>query len=183
MNNEVISKAEAARRWGVSKAAITKYVHKGMPVLSDGKLDWAVASKWRKMYCGFEPIAPKMAREEARARREKPVNEGADDDVTLANQVGRWDALRALVGPAAMARTMKVLLELGFTPKHAVQAAFWFYMSPAECIDITEEDLNGPGEIFEPDWKTLLPAGKPFNVEQAMERVEAAMAELFSVIP
>jgi hypothetical protein len=47
---EVISKAEAARRWGVSKAAVTKYVAKGMPVREDGRLDWPAVDHFRRSY-------------------------------------------------------------------------------------------------------------------------------------
>ena len=47
---EIISKAEASRRWGVSKAAVTKYVAKGMPVRADGRLDWPEVDIFRKSY-------------------------------------------------------------------------------------------------------------------------------------
>ena len=48
MKKDVITKAEASRRWGVSKPMVTRYLHLGLPELPDGKLDWAVATLWRK---------------------------------------------------------------------------------------------------------------------------------------
>lgn len=78
-----------------------------------------------------------------------------------------------------MERTVKVLRKLGFTPKHALQAAYWFYLSPAECDDTNERDLDGPGAIFEPDWNTMLPADKPLDVERVTVCIEMAATELF----
>jgi hypothetical protein len=45
---EQISKSEAARRWQVSPAAVTKYVRSGMPVRNDGKLDWEIVKQWHR---------------------------------------------------------------------------------------------------------------------------------------
>jgi hypothetical protein len=44
---EIVTKAEAARRWGVSRTAVSKYVAKGMPVRSDGCLDWPLVDVFR----------------------------------------------------------------------------------------------------------------------------------------
>ena len=177
---EIISKCEAAKRWKLSKSAVSKYCLLGMPVRSDGRLDWPAVDEWRSRYVGFEPTAPVMAREAAKAQRGKAVNRSGDETVEEARQRGRWEMHQALIGPAAMERTVKVLLKLGFTPKHALQAAFWFYLSPSECDDVTERDLDGQGEIFEPDWLTMLPTGKPLDVERVTVAVELAMTKLFN---
>jgi hypothetical protein len=179
--NEVISKSEAARRWKVSKAAVTKYVHAGLPERSDGRLDWPLVDSWRTQHVGEEPTSPRLAREGAKPHREIPIGQtAADQALEVAGQAGRWAVHQALVGPAALERTLKVLLRLGFTPNHAFQAAYWSYLSPIYCDAMTERDLNGPGEIQEPDWKATLPAGKLFDMERAAGRVEVAMTELFS---
>jgi len=43
---ESITKADLARRLGVSKTAVTKLVTKGLPVLSDGRLDLVDSVNW-----------------------------------------------------------------------------------------------------------------------------------------
>lgn len=48
---EWISRAEAARRLGVSPMAITKFCHRGMPHrVSDGKVCWPDAIYWSDFY-------------------------------------------------------------------------------------------------------------------------------------
>jgi hypothetical protein len=47
---EKITKSEAASRWNISAATVSKYMKKGMPVRPDGLLDWAAVSKWRERY-------------------------------------------------------------------------------------------------------------------------------------
>jgi hypothetical protein len=47
VKNEIVAKSEAAKRWGVVPAAVTKYIGKGLPVRADGKLDWPAADAWR----------------------------------------------------------------------------------------------------------------------------------------
>ena len=42
----VISKAELSRQLGVSRAAVTGYVRRGLPVNTDGKLNSAAALAW-----------------------------------------------------------------------------------------------------------------------------------------
>ena len=172
-SNETISKAEAARRWGLSKAAVTKYVHKGMPVRDDGRLDWWGVDSWRKRYVGEEPSSPRFARTQAKPNRVTPRAPGPEEQATEdARQIGRWEVHRALTGPAAMERTIKVLLRLGLTPKHAFYAAFWLYLSLSESDDSTELDFSGPGAILEPDWKKLFPRGaEHFDFDEMGERV------------
>ena len=45
---EIVSKSEAARKWQVTPTAVGKYVRAGMPVRNDGRLDFAIADKWRR---------------------------------------------------------------------------------------------------------------------------------------
>jgi hypothetical protein len=47
---EIITKAEAARRWGISAQAVSNYPSKGMPVRADGRLEWPAVDEWRKHY-------------------------------------------------------------------------------------------------------------------------------------
>jgi hypothetical protein len=87
-----------------------------------------------------------------------------------ARQQGRWEIHQAVVGPAAMERTLKVLLKLGLSKKHAFYAAYWIYMSPIYA-DMSERDMDGPGSIEEPDWtKLLLTDKKQFDFEEMGNR-------------
>ena len=48
---EIITKAELARRLGISKARISQLAKRGLPVRDDGKLDLTVALNWIGTYC------------------------------------------------------------------------------------------------------------------------------------
>jgi hypothetical protein len=185
-STEVVSKAEAARRWNLSKSAISKYCAKGMPVRDDGRLDWPVVASWRTRYVGFEPLSPKAARE-AKAQRATPVEQTAEAEaLEEARQEGRWAMLYALAGPEATERALKVMLRLGFTPKHALQGALWAYFAIVYA-NPNERDCAGPGGgipeggLPEPDWEKLLPATKRrLDPDAIGEHVCEVADELFS---
>jgi len=46
MASDKITKADLAREMKVSPACVTKWCHKGLPVLADGRLDRTVALQW-----------------------------------------------------------------------------------------------------------------------------------------
>lgn len=74
-DSEVISKSEAARRWSISPPAVAKYVSKGMPVRTDGRLDWSAVDAWRRGYNVPERSGSHKARERSRAAEPiAPVN-------------------------------------------------------------------------------------------------------------
>jgi hypothetical protein len=50
----IISKSEAARRWGLTPSAVTAYVSRGLPVRADGRIDWSVAAEWRRQFVAPE---------------------------------------------------------------------------------------------------------------------------------
>jgi hypothetical protein len=73
------------------------------------------------------------------------------------------------------------LLELGLSKKHTFVCAYWLYLSIAYCDDATVLDTDGAGEIQEPDWAKLLPAGKQqIDFEDLGERLSMAFAEIFN---
>lgn len=176
-SNEIVTKAEAARRWGLSKAAVTKYAHQGLPTRSDGKLNWPDVDRWRQRFVGCEPLAPAMAREAAKA-----VNQNAEEQaVETAMQAGRWAIVQALGNQAATARTIKVLIALGLSKRHAFYAAYWNYLGCTYADDITELDMDGAGRIDEPDWQKLFPDDKQkIDFEDLGDRLNSAFGEIFN---
>src|ERR1035437_1008267 len=169
--DEIITKAEAARRWGVSKSAVSKYVHAGVPVRDDGGLDWPDVDSWRKRYVGEDPPGPRAARE-AKAQRAAPIEQISEDEALEdARQKGRWEICQALLGPAATERTLTILHRLGFSKKHAFYVAFWNYIAPVFSTDVRERDLDELGSIQEPDWEKVLLGGQAVNWESESERI------------
>ena len=45
---EIVRKGEAAKRWNIDAAMISRYATRGMPVRADGKLDWEAVDQWRR---------------------------------------------------------------------------------------------------------------------------------------
>jgi hypothetical protein len=108
-NPEVVTKSEAARRWGVSPPAVAKYAAKGLPVRPDGKLDWSTADAWRRGYNVPEHSGSHKARK--RAREAEPITladqqsqEFADGAAWMALQLctSARTTLPAFVSSAAM---------------------------------------------------------------------------------
>jgi hypothetical protein len=109
---EIISKAEASRRWGVSKAAVTKYVAKGMPVRADGRLDWPGVDIFRRSFnvpersgnfasrAAREPetAAPSATAAPALAKPSQPEDNGQTDKSTRAEASRQleWQRVRSL---------------------------------------------------------------------------------------
>jgi hypothetical protein len=155
-----------------------------MPQREDGLLDWPAVDSWRKRYVGEEPVAPAAAR--AAAKRESILRIPQDDSsspraaLEEARQEGRWAVLQSLNGPLATKRMITVLLALGLSRKHTFFCAYWHYMGAVVYADdITELDTDDGGRIEEPDWKTLLPAGKRQpDFEAAAESLDLVFAEL-----
>lgn len=97
---EVVSKAEAARRWELTRAAITKYVAKGMPVREDGQLDWETVDEWRRTYNAPERSGSFAARAAASASEirpaQPPVQQGFEVEGVALEDLGDGDESRSL---------------------------------------------------------------------------------------
>jgi phage terminase Nu1 subunit (DNA packaging protein) len=89
----VISKAELSRQLGVSRAAVTSYVRRGMPVNFDGKLNSAAALAWVNNH-----VEPRHADRGAAMAAEAPEAErrgGGDDRTALAAERARLACAQA----------------------------------------------------------------------------------------
>jgi hypothetical protein len=90
---EVVTKSEAARRWKVSPAAVTKYLRKGMPALEGGRIDWAAAKAWRAQ-CN---VPTRSGSYKARDRaKEATVAPGVDSDFTVGFATARKNIRQAI---------------------------------------------------------------------------------------
>jgi hypothetical protein len=74
---ELITSAECARRLGVSKTMVTKYVRGGMPRDEQGRIAWPDCKLWVERY-----ISPTRSGNPSGKRREEPIAE-PDDPYSL----------------------------------------------------------------------------------------------------
>jgi phage terminase Nu1 subunit (DNA packaging protein) len=88
----VISKAQLSRQLGVSRAAVTSYVRRGMPVNFDGELNSAEALAWVNKH-----VEPHHAGRGAAMAAEAPEAErrGGDDRTVLAAERARLACAQA----------------------------------------------------------------------------------------
>ncbi len=123
----VISKAQLSRQLGVSKAAVTGYVRRGMPVNFDGKLNAAEALAWVNDH--VEPHhadrGAALAAEAPEANpRVKPGDRGDGDDRTaLAAERARLACAQADAQEMKNATARRLLLPSAEVTA-AVQACF-----------------------------------------------------------
>ena len=72
---ELVTRAEAARRWGISRQAVHWYIVYGLPTTRYGKLlDWRVVEAWRRMY--ISPYASGNWRFRQRQKEQRPMTPG-----------------------------------------------------------------------------------------------------------
>jgi hypothetical protein len=127
---EVISKSEAARRWGVSPASVAKYIKRGMPVRSDRKLNWSAVDAWRRDSNTPEHSGSFHARHRRNPATVPPMPVPPDEPLTTAAEV-----LNHLHGPG-MVRLVEIAKALGLKPAQQVAAVHiacaWIFASVGE---------------------------------------------------
>lgn len=149
--SEVISKSEAARRWGVSPAMVTRYIADPkykMPTLPDGRLDWQVVSAWREAKiipqlsgsyyarCGAPSKAPVAKRVQRYRERSARVKEHEE----IATQ---------LLSKEASAEFFCMCLRFGLSERQSYALVSWHLWKTLEALD---DDIKH----IEPDWSALL---------------------------
>lgn len=150
----VVSKAEAAIRWGVGRSTVSSYCKRGMPQLEDGRLDWTAADAWRRDWI----VTGKSCNPTVRRRATLPGGESGAQATDTAS-----DAFRSGYGCGVVAirsslrRVLPALL--GEMPAEGAQdrlAVFALADTLAECWH--RDPANRADEMLPIDFNAFEPA-------------------------
>jgi hypothetical protein len=160
---EMVTKSEAARRWGVSPSILARYAAKGMPIEGDGHLDWAKVKAWRAKYIDPARSGSFAARQREAKARQRTASPGERADAVAAvpsgdavalRRAARLEMFQELTGGAAIARYAGLARRFGLAPEQCYLVSLARHIAPVLIADndFTDTELAGP----EADWPRLL---------------------------
>jgi hypothetical protein len=154
---EMVTKSEAARRWGVSPSILVRYATKGMPVEGNGRLDWAKVKTWRAKWINPARSGSFAARQRvAKARQGAAATVAAvpSGDAVALRRAGRLEMLQELTAAPAIERFARLAQRLGVSANEAYLLSVGRLVVPVLLVtsDFNDAELGGP----EPDWPRLL---------------------------
>ena len=194
MEEERISKAEAARRFEISKTMISKYLSRGMPMTEDGKIPWLAAQQWRA-----ESIVPELSGSWSHRHSKKVIEQAAStwarsqdtvstherplavtdetelaapDDLSGEAYAERVKILHRLSAEAEVVRFARFAMATGLTAEQASAIGQAWSLWLCFLLDVHDPDLSEN----EPDWKEAFPeidvAAASALFDQACSKVE-----------